>query len=129
MNYNAVYIGMDTQFICGYEAGCLGYTLYHQLTEHNVKCIILAPTTMPQTKGRKKIKNDKRDAGNIAKCLAFLTYSPVHIPTQEDEQVKKFIRMRNDHKHQLKAVKQQILSFCLRLGILEQMWPDTEPKI
>ena len=30
-------------FICGYEAGCLGFTLYHQLTSHNVKCIILAP--------------------------------------------------------------------------------------
>ena len=33
-------------FICGYEAGCLGYTLYHQLTEHDVNCVILAPTTM-----------------------------------------------------------------------------------
>jgi len=72
---------------------------------------------MPQMKGRKKIKNDKRDAGNIAKCLAFHTYSSVHIPTQEDEQVKEFIRMRNDYKHQLKAVKQQILSFCLRHGL------------
>ncbi len=24
--------GDDANFICGYEAGCLGYTLYHQLT-------------------------------------------------------------------------------------------------
>ena len=38
--------GDDANFICGYEAGCLGYTLYHQLTANNVKCIILAPTTM-----------------------------------------------------------------------------------
>ena len=38
--------GKDVSFICGYEAGCLGYTLYHQLTEHNVQCVILAPTTM-----------------------------------------------------------------------------------
>ena len=38
--------GDDVMFICGYEAGCLGFTLYHQLTSHNVKCIILAPTTM-----------------------------------------------------------------------------------
>ena len=38
--------GDDANFICGYEAGCFGYTLYHQLTANNVKCIILAPTTM-----------------------------------------------------------------------------------
>ena len=31
------------EFICGYEAGCLGYSLYHQLTEHGLKCVILAP--------------------------------------------------------------------------------------
>ena len=42
--------GDDALFICGYEAGCLGFTLYHQLTDHNVKCVILAPTTMLQQK-------------------------------------------------------------------------------
>lgn len=31
---------------CGYEAGCLGYTLYHQLTGAGIKCVILVPTTM-----------------------------------------------------------------------------------
>ena len=30
---------------CGYEAGCLGYSLYNQLTAAGVKCVILAPTT------------------------------------------------------------------------------------
>ena len=47
-------LGENTNFVCGYEAGCLGFTLYHQLIEHNVKCIILAPTTMPVIKGKKK---------------------------------------------------------------------------
>ena len=106
--------GDDALFICGYEAGCLGFTLYHQLTAHGVKCIILAPTTMPQSKGKKKVKTDKRDARKIAKCLAHRDYSPVHIPTKQDEQTKEYIRMRDDHKLALKKTKQQILSFCLR---------------
>ena len=106
--------GDDALFICGYEAGCLGFTLYHQLDDHGVKCVILAPTTMLQQKGRKRIKTDKRDAALIARCLAHHDYSPVHIPTDQDEQVKEFIRMRDDHKLALKKVKQQILSFCLR---------------
>lgn len=106
--------GEDTPFLCGYEAGCLGFTLYHQLTGHNVNCVILAPTTMPVVKGKKKVKTDKRDARNIAKCLAYHNYSPVHIPTGQDEQVKEYIRMRADHKTALKKIKQQISAFCLR---------------
>lgn len=62
----------------------------------------------------KKIKTDKRDAALIARCLAHHDYSAVHIPTEHDEQVKEYIRMRQDHKLALKKVKQQILSFCLR---------------
>lgn len=105
----------DIEFICGYEAGCLGYSLYHQLTDHGVKCIILAPTTMGIT-NTSRIKTDKRDAGNIARCLAFHTYSAVHVPTDEDNAVKEYIRMRDDQKIALKKTKQQILALVLRHG-------------
>ena len=108
--------GNDAHFICGYEAGCLGYTLYHQLTEHNVECIVLAPTTMLEQRSRKRIKTDKRDAEIISRCLAQHNYSPVHIPTETDEETKEFLRMRDDHKLALKKIKQQILAFCLRHG-------------
>ena len=106
--------GNDALFICGYEAGCLGYTLYHKLMDHNINCVILAPTTMLQQRGKKRVKTDKRDAALIARCLAHHDYSAVHIPTDQDEQIKDYIRMRDDHKLALKKVKQQILSFCLR---------------
>jgi transposase len=106
--------GDNVNFVCGYEAGCLSYSLYHQLTDHNVNCVILAPTTMLEQRGRKRIKTDKRDAEIIARCLAQHNYSPVHIPTEKDEQTKEFLRMRDDHKLALKKVKQQILAFCLR---------------
>ena len=41
-------LGMNYEYDiqCGYEAGCLGYSLYNQLTAAGVKCVILAPTTM-----------------------------------------------------------------------------------
>jgi transposase len=69
---------------------------------------------MLEQRGRKRIKTDKRDAEIIARCLAQHNYSPVHIPTEKDEQTKEFLRMRDDHKLALKKVKQQILAFCLR---------------
>jgi transposase len=108
-------INGNVDFICGYEAGSLGYTLYKQLTEHNVKCVILAPTTMLLPQG-KRIKTDKRDAELIAKCLAYKTYHEVYIPDEEDNNVKEYIRMRDDHKKALTRIKQQILAFCLRNG-------------
>ena len=104
---------------CGYEAGCLGYTLHHQLEQRGVKCVILAPSTMEMPSG-KRIKTDKRDAWQIAKCLANGGYSEVHIPTVLDEEVRDFLRMRNDHKEQQKVVKQQINAFCLRHGFKYQ---------
>ena len=75
-------LGGDVQFECGYEAGCLGYTLYHKLAARGYKCVILAPTTMPSAP--KEIKTDKRDALKIAKCLAYGTYSPVYVPTDQN---------------------------------------------
>jgi len=106
--------GGQAQFVCGYEAGCLGYTLYHQLTAKGYQCVILAPTTMPYT--AKEIKTDKRDARKIAKCLAHGTYSPVYVPTPQDNAIKEFIRMRDDTRTMLKQTKQQINAFCLRHG-------------
>ena len=107
MNYNTVYVGMDVHKE--------SFTLYHQLTSQHVECIILAPTTMLEQRSKKRIKTDKRDAEIIAKCLAQHNYSPVHIPTATDEQIKEFLRMRDDHKLALKKIKQQILASYLGL--------------
>ena len=100
---------------CGYEAGCLGYTLYHQLTNAGIKCVILAPTTMLTQQG-KRVKTDKRDAYLIAQCLCYGGYHPVYIPTGKDDAVKEYLRMRDDHKQEQKRLKQRINSYVLRHG-------------
>ena len=109
--------GDEYDIECGYEAGCLGYSLYKKLTAAGVKCVILAPTTMMTQKGV-RIKTDARDAVLIAQCLSYGTYKAVYIPTEEDESVKEYIRMRDDHKTALKKVKQQINAFCMRHGFI-----------
>lgn len=110
-------LGLDNEYdiTCGYEAGCLGYSLYNQLTSAGIKCVILAPTTMMTQQG-KRVKTDARDAKIIAQCLSYGTYKAVYIPTAEDNSVKEYLRMRDDHKIALKKIKQQINAFCLRHG-------------
>ena len=105
----------DYSIECGYEAGCLGYSLYNQLTSAGINCVILAPTTMLTQQG-KRVKTDARDALMIAQCLAYGGYHPVYIPSETDDSVKEYLRMRDDHKLALKKVKQQIIAFCLRHG-------------
>ena len=105
-------LGGECKFVCGYEAGYLGYSLYRQLTERGIECKILAPTTMPMAPNGKK--NDRRDSRAIAKCMTYGTCSYVHVPTEEDDSVKEYIRMRDSVKDALKRLKQEITAFCVR---------------
>ena len=106
----------DVDVICGYEAGCLGYNLHRKLKAKEIESVILAPTTMAVSRNSSKKKNDYRDAITIAKCLASSAYKAVYIPDEKDEDVRDFIRMRDDHKTALKQIKQQLNAFCLRHG-------------
>ena len=110
-------LGLDNDYdiVCGYEAGCLGYSLYNRLTALGIKCVILAPTTMLTPQGQ-RVKTDARDAKMIAECLGNGGYHAVHIPTDEDDAVKEYIRMRDDQQTNLSRTKQQISAFCLRHG-------------
>jgi transposase len=80
-----------------------------------IKCVILAPTTMLSQQGQ-RIKTDSRDAHLIAQCLSYGGYHPVYIPTEQDDSVKEYLRMRDDHKKALKKIKQHIGMFCIRHG-------------
>jgi len=106
--------GRECKILCGYEAGCLGYVLYHQLTDHGIDCVILAPTTMASAPKEKK--TDYRDAEKISKCLAYHNYKAVYVPTAEDDAVKEYIRMRDAEKLAQRTLKQQVLAFCTRHG-------------
>ena len=107
----------ECEIQCGYEAGCLGYSLYEQLTHAGLKCVIMAPTTMLTPQGV-WVKTDKRDALRIAKCLCYGGYHAVYVPTKEDNAVKEYLRMRDDHKITAKKIKQQIGAYCLRHGLI-----------
>ena len=110
--------GKDTEIIIGYEAGCLGFKLRRDLEKNDLKCIILAPTSIPGTEQnrKRKKKTDKRDAEAIAKALHNSDYSEVYMPDEEDEAVRDYIRMREDHKKQLRVIKQQICALTNRHG-------------
>ncbi len=106
-----------TKFVVAYEAGGAGYALCRELRLRDVDCVILAPTTMRRTVQEDKMKTDRRDARMIARCHAFGLASEVAMLTPEDEAVRDYIRMRDDHKGDLKRCKQRIIALCRRKGL------------
>jgi len=106
----------DVLFVCGYEAGCLGFSLYYEIEKLGYQCVILAPTTMAKSTKSVSAKNDKRDALTIAQCLAYQTFSPVYIPHPKDEAIRAFLRMRGDLVDSLKDKKRQTIAFCTAHG-------------
>ena len=110
--------GKDTEVITGYEAGTLGFSLRRDLEKHGITCIVMAPSTISGTELNRKRhrKTDKRDAAAISKALLTHSYSEVHMPDEEDEAVRDYIRMREDIKLEQKRTKQQISALCHRHG-------------
>ena len=74
-------------FVCGYEAGPTGYGLCRGLQKAGYGCVVMAPTTMSNPEGKKRVKTDRIDA-----------------------------RARDAKKRMFKKAKQELLSFLLRNG-------------
>lgn len=67
----------EVLFACGYEAGPTGYGLCRQLRKAGYACVVMAPTTMSNPDGKRRVKTDRIDARAIARILAYKSYSQV----------------------------------------------------
>lgn len=102
--------------VLGYEAGCLGFYLAQELLDMGLDCRIMAPTTIRTAAVDRIRKTDRRDAKSLAYALAYSGYNEVHIPDQQDLDIRDYIRMREDTQQKVKETKQQINAFILKHG-------------
>lgn len=98
-----------------YEAGPCGYDIYRSLTSQRLDCIVVAPSKIPRKSGD-RIKNDRRDALNLARLHRSGELTPVYVPTAEDEAMRDLTRGREDAVKALRVAKQVLLAFLLRHG-------------
>lgn len=99
-----------------YEAGPCGYWLYRYLTKKHLHCWVVAPSLVPKNAGD-RVKNDRRDAIQLARLLRSGDLTPVYVPTVEDEAVGDLTRTREDTIRDLKAAKSRLKAFLLRQDI------------
>ncbi|OLY60913.1 IS110 family transposase [Leptospira santarosai serovar Guaricura] len=105
-----------TEIHCCYEAGVTGYPLYRYLKTLGVNCIIAAPGKIPR-QSSDKIKTDKRDAIKLARLLRSGELESIHVPSEEDEAVRDYLRSRDSLRLDLGRNRQRLMKFLLRKGI------------
>ncbi len=107
--------GKELRFV--YEAGPCGYEIYRYLIAKSFDCaVVAAPAGDPTKSGRKRIKNDRRDAMTLARLhrAGELTY--VFVPREEDEAMRDLTRAREDASNAQRVARQQLTGMLLRLG-------------
>ncbi len=105
--------GAELRF--AYEAGPCGYVLYRYLTGNGFRCMVVAPSLIPKKSGC-RIKNDRRDAMELARLYRSGELTAVHVPEPEDEAMRDLTRAREDAKVAERKAKQHLSAFLLRHG-------------
>lgn len=105
--------GADLRLV--YESGPCGYDIYRSLTKHGFDCTVVAPSMIPRKTGD-RIKNDRRDALNLARLHRAGELTAVYVPTEEDEAMRDLSRAREDAVKALRVARQVLLAFLLRHG-------------
>lgn len=106
----------SARLVFAYEAGPCGYALHRYLTGKGLECRVIAPSLIPKRPGD-KVKTDRRDALEIARLLRSGDLTAVYVPRIEDEAIRDLCRARDAARLTLKAAKQRLKSFLLRLGL------------
>lgn len=105
--------GSTLRFV--YEAGPCGYDIYRFLKNQGFECCVVAPSMIPRKSGD-RVKNDRRDALNLARLHRSGELTPVYVPTEEDEAMRDLTRGRENAVKALRTARQILQAFLLRHG-------------
>src|SRR5262249_35654255 len=98
-----------------YEAGPTGYGLYRQIRSLDQACSVVAPSLIPKKPGD-RVKTNRRDAVSLAKLLRAGELTAVWVPDQGHEGLRDRTRARESAMIDLRAKRQKVSAFLLRLG-------------
>ena len=108
-------LGKSEQLRVCYEAGPTGYVLYWQLSELGVKCEVVAPTLVP-VKAGDRVKTDRRDAEELARCYRAGDLTAVWVPDAAHEALRDLVRARLAGKRDQLRARHRLGKFLLRQG-------------
>jgi transposase len=109
-----------------YEAGPTGFGLARSLTAAGIRCEVVAPSKLQRPAGD-RVKTDARDAVHLARLLRLDEFTPVSVPTVDQETARDLVRAREDCRGDLMRARHRLSKLLLRQGIVYsggQAWTD-----
>lgn len=98
-----------------YEASGAGYVLQRWLEKAGFFCEVVAPSLIPKRPGDRR-KTDRLDALMLARLYRSGHLTPIRVPTEDQETVRRLVRLRYSYQEQTKDTKRRIHSICLSQG-------------
>lgn len=100
-----------------YEAGPTGFGLYRDLIAAGIRCEVAAPSKLHRPAGE-RVKTDARDAVHLARLLRLDEFTPVAVPSVEQEAARDLVRAREDCRADLMRARHRLSKLLLRHGIV-----------
>jgi transposase len=106
-----------------YEAGPTGFGLARFLRDHEVGCVVAAPSKLQRPSGD-RVKTDARDAAHLARLLKLEEIVEVVVPSPTQEAARDLVRAREDVRGDLMRARHRLSKLLLRQGIV---WTGGQP--
>lgn len=106
----------DVQFIIGYEATYLGFSLARELEALGGNCLVISPTSIKRAINE-RVKNDSLDSYKLAHGMQKQEFSYVKVPTKAQEADRQMVRTRAFLVAQQSDTKRHIISQCRLFGL------------
>ena len=100
-----------------YEASGAGFVLQRVLTRDGFLCEVVAPSLIPRKRGDRR-KNDRLDAIMLAQLYRSGHLTQVHVPSVDEEALRRLIRLRHSFQEQCKSTKRRIYGILLNAGLV-----------
>ena len=109
--------GLPGPVAVAYEAGPTGFGLFRSLSAAGIRCEVLAPSKLQRPSGD-RVKTDAKDAIHLARLLRLDEFTPVSIPTVDQENARDLVRAREDCRGDLMRARHRLSKLLLRQGIV-----------
>ena len=90
-----------------YEASGAGFVLQRVLTDDGFHCEVIAPSLIPRRPGDRR-KTDRLDAVMLARLYRSGHLTAVHVPTQDNEALRRLLRLRTTYHRYATATMHRI---------------------
>ena len=100
-----------------YEAGPTGFGLSRMLNAAGIRCEVVAPSKLQRPSGD-RVKTDAKDAVHLAKLLRLDEFTPVSVPSIQQENARDLVRAREDARGDLMRARHRLSKLLLRQGIV-----------